>query len=297
MRKAVAILSADWHLRTTTPCSRAEKDWFAVMEARMNQIKELQSRLGGPHILVSGDLFDRHDPPSSLVTWCMEHLPKNVVCIPGQHDLLGHAYSRRTEGAYGALVKSGHISDLAVGGWAELDENTDMLALPWGHYGLPETKSDKPIRIIMLHKYVWATVKSKYVGAEEHSRVTGLSGLAEYASVVSIGDNHIAWKAGIFHNHGSLFCMTSAQKEHTHYVGIVYSDGSTDFVRFPESSVEWVEVPEWKARESGSAGLVQELETLESDSVSFEQQLRITGDRHGGEIAKVFDELRASVFG
>jgi hypothetical protein len=267
------------------------------MEVRMNQIKELQSRLGNPHILIAGDLFDRHDPPSSLISWAQTNLPRKILCIPGQHDLLGHSYDRLTRGAYGALQKSGTILDIPNGSWTELSEQADIYAMPWGYYENPETKSDKPIRIIMLHKYVWASVKSKYVGADDDSRVTGLSRLAEYASVVSIGDNHIPWKAGIFMNHGSLFSMTSSQKDHSHYLGIVYSDGSTDFMRFPESSVEWVEVPQWKARESGNTGLVQELETLESDSVSFEQQLRVTGERHGGEIGKVFSELREAVFG
>lgn len=263
----------------------------------MNQIKELQSRLGNPHILIAGDLFDRHDPPSSLISWAQSNLPRKILCIPGQHDLLGHSYDRLTRGAYGALQKSGTVLDITNGSWTELSEQADIYAMPWGYYENPETKSDKPIRIIMLHKYVWASVKSKYVGADDASRVTGLSRLAEYASVVSIGDNHIPWKAGIFMNHGSLFSMTSSQKDHSHYLGIVYSDGSTEFMRFPESSVEWVEVPQWKARESRNTGLVQELETLESDSVSFEQQLRVAGERHGGEIGKVFSELREAVFG
>lgn len=280
MKTVLAILSSDWHLRTVPPASRAEKCWYGVMERRLQQFRELRKRLGNPEILVSGDLFDRHDPPSSLVAWAIEHLRGlGIICIPGQHDCLGHIYEERMTGAYGALVRAGVITDLRAEEW-NLRDSTEELTytkfsvygMPWGKYSPPIKLKHRAPKVISLHKYVYATSDTAYTGVDTGARVTGITELGNLADVISIGDNHISWRVGNFLNHGSLFSTTSAQKDHAHHLGILYSDGSYDWMRFPEESVEWVESPV-NPEDPGADKFIQELKTLEVDAVCFREQL------------------------
>lgn len=280
MKTPILIMSSDWHLRTVSPASRAEKCWYTVMERRMNQFRELRERLGNPEILVSGDLFDRHDPPSSLVAWAIEHLRGlGIICIPGQHDCLGHRLDERMTGAYGALVRAGVVTDLRAEEWnlrhaeeGQLYTHVSVYAMPWGKYTPPVKLKHLAPKVISLHKYVWATDNSRYPGADESARVTGITELGNLADVVSIGDNHCTWRVSNFLNHGSLFSTTSAQKEHAHHLGILYSDGSYDWMRFPEESVEWVDVSV-NSVVPGADKFIEELKSLEIDAVCFREQL------------------------
>lgn len=279
MKRPIAILTSDWHLRVNPPASRLEKCWYGVMERRMRQIRELQKRLGEPDILVSGDLFDRANPPASLVSWAIEHLgTMNIACIPGQHDLTGHSYQLRMDGAYGALVKAGVITDLKPGQWNLRDIGPDgeqqysVWALPWNMYETPTKLKHPAPKVIMLHKYVYSVKETAYTGVDTNACVTGITELGNLADVVSIGDNHISWHVSRFLNHGSLFSTTSAQKEHSHHLGILYSDGTFDWMRFPEESVEWVESPA-NTEVPGVDKVIEELKSLELDAVSFMDQL------------------------
>jgi len=301
VKTPILIMSSDWHLRTVPPASRLEKCWYSVMERRMRQIRELQKRLGEPDILVSGDLFDRANPPASLVSWAIEHLRKmNIACIPGQHDLTGHSYQLRMDGAYGALVKAGVITDLTPGEWHLRDIGPDgeqqysVYAMPWNMYEIPTKLKHRAPKVISLHKYVWATDNSKYPGADESARVTGITELGNLADVVSIGDNHISWRVGNFLNHGSLFSTTSAQKEHAHHLGILYSDGSYDWMRFPEISVEWVENPVCP-EVPGADKFIEELKNLEIDSVCFREQLDSLAENLDENGKKSYRELTESL--
>lgn len=271
-KTAVAITSSDWHIRSSVPSSRAEKDWFEVMRKRMDQFRQLRERIGHVPILIAGDLFDRWNPNANLVTWCMEHLPDKLYAISGQHDTSGWRYESRMEGAYGALVKSHVITDIPHGDWVSIGGGLDVCGLPWGHYDLPASKPKGKLSVILLHKYVYATSDTAYTGVDTGACVTGITELADKANIVAIGDNHCKWRVSSFLNHGSLFSTTSAQKDHAHHLGILYSDGSYDWMRFPEESVEWVESPV-NPEDPGADKFIQELKTLEVDAVCFREQL------------------------
>ena len=296
-KKAIALCTSDWHLRTTVPCSRAETNWFEVMEARMAALKRIQLDLGEVPILVAGDLVDRADPPSSLVAWAIKNLPRRVYCCPGQHDLLSHRYEDRFHGAYGALVRAGAITDLEAGEWHWIAglHKLYVWPMPWGRYDLPPPESPGGIRIAMLHKYVWSSPDTKHVGAEADSNVVGLTAYAQHFDAISIGDNHTSWKAGKFCNHGSLFKTTSAQKDHCHMMAVVYDDGTVASMPFPEDA-QWVEAGMDFGAAAGSSALVAELGSIENDSVSFETALQVLEDKSDARTKAILAEVRAAVF-
>lgn len=268
----VAITTSDWHLRTVVPASRSEPEWFLVMENRMRQLSHLQKDLGNLPIIVCGDLFDRHNPPASLVTWAMRHLPKNLWCICGQHDELGWDYDSRMRGAYGALVEAEVINDLPAGEFIEVSEAVWVYGMPWGMYDLPKKKPTTGVSIAALHKYMYASKAHTYATADEEGAVTAHTAWGKYFDVIAIGDNHISWRAGKFLNHGSLFSMTSAQKEHEHLIGVVYSDGSLETVTLPEEK-QWKEVYVPPESSSRAEALLAELAATELDAVAFDELL------------------------
>lgn len=285
----VAITTSDWHLRTVVPASRSESDWLDVMGTRMQQLRDLQKRLGDVPIIVCGDLFDKHNPPASLVTWAMRNLPARLWCVCGQHDELGWDYGSRMRGAYGALVEAEVINDIPANKFTEIEEGLWVYGMPWGMYDLPKKKPETGVKIAATHKYMYATKEQTYVSAEEDAAVTYHTSWGRHFDVIAIGDNHIAWRAGKFLNHGSLFSMTSAQKQHEHLLGIVYSDGSLETVTLPEEK-QWKEI--YVPPESGSRAdaLLAELAATELDSVAFDDLLdRLEGVLSDGARA----ELRA----
>lgn len=295
-KKPIAITTSDWHLRTTVPSSRGELDWFDVMTARMLEIKKLQAQLGSVPIIICGDLFDRHNPPATLVTWAIKNLPPNLCCICGQHDELGWDYDSRMRGAYGALVEANVINDLPANSFVEISKGVLVYGMPWGKYELPTRKPADCVSIAAVHKYLYCSKETSYSGAEEEGSIIGHMKWSQLFDVIAVGDNHIAWRARKFVNHGSLFALTSAQKSHTHVLGIVYDDGSLETIEFPEPAL-WHEnawVPE-TGTVDGS--LLLELESLENDSVSFETILKVAEEKCDAPVQSVLRELRTQVFG
>lgn len=299
MTTTLAITSSDWHIRTTVPCSRAEADWFEVMRSRVAALTEVWEANGKPPILVAGDLFDNANPPASAVSWAIDNLRHlaPIYTIPGQHDLYGHSMDRLEYAAYGAMMKSGVFHNLLPGKWNYVSGALAVWAMPWGSYALPKKppKSPNYLPLAVVHKYVWCTSETKHHGAEDDSRVTAITEYAQHFKGVAIGDNHIAWKAGIFLNHGSLFQTTSAQKDHEHLLGIFTSDGEYKIHRFPETAQWHSEV--WSPAEASvSSALLSELEALEHDSVAFETLITRAEDKVDARVAEVLREMRREVF-
>lgn len=303
MKTPLCLITADWHLRTTSPCSRAEKNWFTVMENRMLALKQLQRQYGDCPILIAGDLFNTHDSPASLITWAMRHMPNKVYSCPGNHDLLGHSYAEAYRGSYGALVESDTIKDMPAGRWFPIVHKTKRFLvwpMPWGFNDLPESLDievpDAPVKLCLLHKYVWASPNTKHFGAGDDSNVVGLSDYSKHFDLIAIGDNHISWKAGKFHNPGGFFSFTSAEKTHIHFISILYSDGSSERVPFPEDA-QWVDSGTEFAPTGASRGLLDELNQLDNDGASFETMLKVLEDKADGEVKRVLTEVRSEVFG
>lgn len=289
MKKPILVCSSDWHLRTTVPTSRAERSWFDVMENRINQIK---ASFDGVPLVVSGDFFDRPDPPSSLVSWALANLKgMEIYTIPGQHDLACHQYSARNDGAYGALIKAGVIQDLPALRWTTIGSMraaVSMYAMPWGMYELPQEPAPHgTFRLCVLHKYVYSDHTNAYIGVEETASAVGLTAYFDHFDLISIGDNHIPWRLSKIVNHGSLFSMTSAQIGHIPYIGIVYDDHSFEIQRFPEEDVQWqATAVEEKKRE-----VVAQLHTMEVITADFKQSIAVQAEQAEGAVQIVYNDL------
>lgn len=300
----VALLSSDWHLRPTVPASRGEADWYAVMDRRLEQVFDLQKELGGVPLVIAGDVFDTPNPYSDFALWACRRLEEGskgpVLAIPGNHDLAGHQLSYRSRGVYGMGAGMRSFVDLEDRKWHHLytpgGSSVALWPMPWGDYTLPTDKQMKQaegcIKIAVVHKYMYATKDHTYVGHNEEDCVTQHTKWGKYFDVISVGDNHTPWKAGKFINHGSLFSLTSAQKDHEHLFGIVYSDGSLES-RVVKEEKCWVDIEIPQTLTEATSAFLAELTAADLDSVGFDDLLdRLEGSLPEGP-RRQLREIRA----
>lgn len=265
------------------------KCWYTVMELR---IQQLRSKFPDVPIAIAGDLFDRPDPPSSLVSWAISTLEgMRIYAIPGQHDLPFHRYNARHEGAYGALVKAGTIKDLPAGEWTmigNMEHAVAIYSMPWEKYTVPDDPPpDGMFRLGLLHKYVWTDASNCYIGAEQDSNAVCLAKYMPYFDLIAVGDNHIAWRTPKILNHGSLFSTTSAQIGHVPYVGVLYDNNTFEVVPFPEIDVEW----QPGARQEKVDSVLASLSAMEVATVGFRETLASYVEQSDGQAKILYQDL------
>ena len=165
--------------------------------------------------------------------------------------------------------------------------SSSVFSMPWEHYSLPgEPALEGVPSVCLIHKYMWATAANAYVGVTDESNVSKSTDLMKYFNLIAVGDNHIAWQAGKFLNHGSLFSTTSAQKEHTAFLGLVYADGSYEAVRFPELEPKWQE-----SLATEDESVTDSLATLQVTKASFREQLAAQVEHSTGQERVVYVDL------
>lgn len=289
MKKHILITTSDWHLRSTVPASRLERCWYEVMEQRITQLKATY-----PHtpVVIAGDVFDRPDPPSSLVSWAISFLKgMEIHTLPGQHDLPQHRYNARDQGAYGALVKAGTIKDLPAYEWKTIGNmraGVSMYSMPWDHYELPADEAPSGLfRLGVMHKYAWATAANCYIGADPESNAVGLTKYMKHFDLLAVGDNHIAWNTPAIVNHGSFFSFTSAQVGHVPLVGIVYDDHTFEIRPFPEINPLWQPT----AIDERVSSVLASLNTIEIATAGFTETIAVYAEQSEGIERQVYNDL------
>jgi DNA repair exonuclease SbcCD nuclease subunit len=106
------ILTADIHLRRTTPSVRMD-NYFVAQEKKFRFILE-QAQLSPP-LLVAGDFFHIAKPGEGLLRWVIDLLREyrvSIICTPGQHDLPNHSIEQIGESGLGVLKSAGVITIL-----------------------------------------------------------------------------------------------------------------------------------------------------------------------------------------
>ena len=120
MKKADAILTADWHIRESTPVCRIDDFWQAQWK-KVKFISELQKK-HNCKVLHSGDLFDDWKPSPFLLSHCIENLPAQFHTIYGNHDLPQHNLELAEKSGVHCLSSSKTISLIKNGmDWGQSD--------------------------------------------------------------------------------------------------------------------------------------------------------------------------------
>ena len=260
--KIIAIAVSDLHLSLKAPrCRGAEPSWFLAMEKTLGQLREMQERFDVP-VLCAGDIFDRWNAPAELINWAIDHLPKEIYAIPGQHDLPQHNYEERNRSAFETLIKANRIKGIydrtdgnllitsdprnAVDYWCEI------MGFPFGFpiqkKNYNREKDSVDLRIAVGHEYFWKS-GCEYPGAPKEKRLTKHKlpkGWSNYDLII-LGDNHkgFCFKSGsttVF-NCGTFMRRKTDEIDYDPWVGLIYSDGHVE-PRLLETKGEKIEVVE-----------------------------------------------------
>lgn len=277
----VAILCSDLHLSLLQPVFRADNSWLDVQAHYLDQVSKLADDLP---VVIAGDIFDRWNPPPELITFAMRHLPKNVIAVPGQHDLPNHVMDHKHRSGYGVLVEAGRIRDISEGGYVVLKGKVALHGFGWneaikkphGHFATHN------VNVAIVHRYVWYG-KHRYPEASEADEVTTVRQQLKGYDAGVFGDNHKGFLCAVgttqILNCGGFIRRKSDEIGYLPCVGILNSDGS--IVRYQLDTK--IDKFHNQAREKKESSLdiskfVDQLESLGEEGMNFrelvEQHLR-----------------------
>jgi hypothetical protein len=221
------VLGSDLHLSDKPPaCREREHDWYAVQSRVMGEVADLCASHKAPFVF-AGDLFDKFDVSSQLITLAMLRLPYEVYAVPGQHDLPHHRYDGLDKSAFGVLVAAGRVNLLEPG----VPEGLRDLVLhgfPWGFEPKPcppRHELDGRLHVAVCHHYVW-TKSCSHPEARDDDRLGVMRRKVEGYDASLFGDNHKGFLDGKVLNGGALQRRVSDQLNYRPSVGLLHADGS-----------------------------------------------------------------------
>lgn len=285
MKRAIAILCSDLHLRETVPPARsAEPDWFAAMERVLLQLRAAQEYHDDCPIILAGDLFHKATPPVGLVNWFIGLRIPHIYAIPGQHDLPYHALDDIKKSGYWTLVEAGAIKHLTEGKQHFLPAEARLViyAFPWGvPIKLPENAPANSAKLAVIHHYIHDGGGTCHPGASPDDHVDAFADRLEGFDVALFGDNHCPFvaKSGecLVVNNGGMMLTKSDDRKGSPGYSLLYSDGTVERCIFDTSEDRWVEdsiaAETANASEIGHA-LIESLVNLSSATIDYREGIK-----------------------
>ena len=280
-KNPIAVLVSDIHLSDKPPAFRStEPDWFAAMARALSQLYRVSWKYDIP-IVCAGDVFDRWNSSARLINFAIEHLPK-MYSICGQHDLPYHSYNQIKSSAYWTLCRAGIITNIEENQPLELSNGLTLHGFGWNTEIAPHAVSDLQLHLAVIHKYIWTTIDTSYVGAPKLNHITKLSQKLKGYHAAVFGDNHKGFlsktKDGVtVLNNGGFMRRSKDQLDYKPTLGILYSDGSIKRQEL-DCSEDKTLITENKIQikdEMDLGDFMDELVHLGSDSLDFENSIRL----------------------
>jgi hypothetical protein len=278
----IAILGGDLHLQEKAPVARsAEPDWFAAMARTLRQIRKLQKLYDDCPIFLPGDVFDKWNASPALINWAMDHLPRRICSVAGNHDLPLHSYADIRKSAYWTLVRSETIEHLEYGKPRVFVQPLGARHLhAYGFSNGQDYTKIKPINpntinLAVIHQYCWKTGHA-FPGAspddyylEHWDRLKA----AGYSAAV-FGDNHKGFyvSTGLANglvNPGTMMCRTTDERKYVPFVGLLLSTGEVVPCYLDTAEDVWTDEKEAAAETDDNTEFLKELAALGDVSMNF----------------------------
>ncbi len=272
-KKPSAILTSDWHLREDQPLCRTDDFWEA-QRAKLEFISELQAKYDCP-VIHAGDLFHHWKPSPRLLSFAIDHLPKNsggcwdeedcptFQTVYGQHDLPQHNL--------GLADKSGV---------ATLEKANRLEVLKGIHYGQPPGEFNTWFNrgVLVWHKMTWVG-KSPWPGCTDPSAEELME---EYQySLIITGDNHksfVVEKDGrLLVNPGSITRQTADQATVKPKVYLWYAKTNTVepvYLPIKRDVISRAHIEHKAQRDSRIEAFISRLDGEWEAEISFEENLK-----------------------
>lgn len=244
IRKASCICTADWHLRDTQPKCRTD-NYYEAQWKKISFISELQVKHNCP-VLIAGDVFDKPKPSPMLLADTLLHIPRKIICVPGQHDLPEHSIENLNQSGLAVLnvgsdvrILKGEGTGTPIAfpdGYAPGKCKTDFLihGVPWGKELLPLENRKAFNNIALIHTLVRNPKETNENIPFSEDYISLFEKMTRYDLIVS-GDNHKSFtyqkggKGGIkwIVNPGSLMRMDADQVDHKPRMYLWYAEDNT----------------------------------------------------------------------
>lgn len=248
MKKTIAILCSDLHLRHTVPPARAaEPDWYAAMGRVLDQLRAAQEKHGDCPIITAGDIFHKWNSPAELINWAIANMPPDVYAIPGQHDLPFHNLDDIRKSAYWTLVAAKAIANIDSPSFLGIRSRLMVHPFPWGAaVQLEDGYGGDPdvLHLAVVHAYIHKGGSSKHVGASDEDHIDAYAERLNGFDVAVFGDNHYPFTEKTSTgctvvNSGGMMLTNSDSKGGSPGYSLLFDDGSVERVPFDTSADVW----------------------------------------------------------
>lgn len=228
------IISSDWHLREDVPICRKD-DFYHNQFKDLDFISDLQFKYNCP-VLVPGDIFDHWKPSPKLLSDVIEHLPSQVYCIYGNHDLPQHNIDLANKCGLFTLDKADQI--YVLGKSAVIFDDQLGYGCHWNE-AVPVSLAHKSC-VLLWHVEVYQGT-NPYKNGQPSRAVQLLKDYPEYDLIVT-GDNHMpfveSYEGRLLVNPGSLN-IQSTSETHKPRVYLYYPESNTvEPVYIPQDHVQ-----------------------------------------------------------
>lgn len=264
--KPSLILCGDFHLREDTPiCFTGDfqlEQWNALQF-----IKDLQL-LHDCDVILAGDMFHHWKPSPWLLSMTMEHLPKRLHVIYGQHDLPQHNWELRTKSGIYALEKAGRLTVFRGCHFGQEPEYPSYL---W--------QTDYEQKSVLAYHHL-TYITEPYPGATGGNAYDILK---KYPyDLIVCGDNHcsftIEYEGRRLVNTGNLTRQTASQIDFKPCVWLWYAENNTVeqvFLPIEEGIISREHLVVKEERDKRIDAFISRLDGSYETTVSFEQNLEM----------------------
>lgn len=237
MRKPIAVLAADIHIREDIPICRID-NYLDAQWKKISFILNLAVSNDVP-LLVAGDFGNKPYWSNRLLNKAIKILLNTdipIIVIPGQHDLPSHSLDLLSESGIGVLHEAA-IIDVRQKIEVKSEVTPDFLIAPFP-YGIKITSQKfktKRLKVAISHQLIVQNKKREWQESYPVAKRL-LKDFPEYDLILT-GDNHESfveqYDKRLLVNPGSIMRMSVDQIGHKPRVYLWYSNNTVEPVYLP----------------------------------------------------------------
>ncbi len=239
-KKALAILTADWHIRESIPTCRTD-NFYQTQKRKLEWIAGLSHEYEIP-VILAGDLFHKWKTSPQLESLaiqilddCFGHGYGNVFCIPGNHDLPNHSVKEIKRSSYFVVYKSNVLANDWFGDRILFSDlyptlKSVIYSFAFGQEIENVEREDGVLKICVAHQLTYDS-KKPWADCKADSAKSLLKKYDGYDLIV-VGDNHQSfvteYEGRLLVNPGCITRQTGAFVNFKPSVYIWYSDNTVE---------------------------------------------------------------------
>lgn len=284
--KVSAIICSDLHLTLHTPECRCD-NFVDTQKRKYKWLRELQQKYNCP-VLCAGDIFHKWKPSPELISFALENLPDDMICIAGQHDLEAHNMNNVERSGLYTLAVAGKIQlMLKPFYWVQkFGMKYEVTGFPWNielkkaeeRRGEPHQKYPK---VALIHHLVYKEIEpfpgAENVGGTAKSVIKKMQGF----DLIVSGDNHQTFTCRVGNqllvNPGSFMRTTAAQADHKPCVFLWYADTNEVeqvFIPIEKGVISREHIEKVEERDERLEAFISKLNHDVEISISYQKNMR-----------------------